>query len=74
MERTKKGSASADVCVTRISPCRCGKGISYASFLKRLKFRNPKSQNYHYKKSNWKNPKKDTLRKFKESHILETSV
>ena len=27
MERTEKGSASADVCVTRISPCRCGKGI-----------------------------------------------
>lgn len=33
MERAEKRSASADVCVTKISPCRCGKGISYAHFL-----------------------------------------
>ena len=31
MERAEKRSASADVCVTRISPCRCGKGIFGAS-------------------------------------------
>ena len=33
MERTEKGAASADVCVTKISPCQNGKGISYAYFL-----------------------------------------
>ena len=27
MEGAEKGAASADVCVTKISPCRCGKGI-----------------------------------------------